>query len=789
MKFRIHAHVKVLAMLAGLSTLTSQLSADPLGTAFTYQGKLTDGGSAANGNYDLRFELYDAPTAGVRLAGPITNSAVAVSNGLFTVTLDFGSSAFTGAPRWLQLGVRGNGVAAEFAMLAPRQPLTPTPYALYAPAADTAATAGAVAPGAVTGAGIAAGQVVRSLNTLQDTVTLAAGTNVSIQSVGNTLTISAAPGTVVTNAGWGLSGNTGTTANNFLGTTDGQALELRVNSTRALRVEPTASTPNLIGGFQGNSVSAGLVGVHIGGGGLAGSEHTALGIANYGTIGGGYHNTILGYGSLIGGGRNNVIGAGANDSVIAGGFYNTNDAYRAALLGGRYNIIKTNSDHAFLGAGYQNQVEGGAASVLGGMDNVVESLQGVVLGGQGNRVREASILQTTIPADRSLIGAGLNNTVLGASHFFLGGGQDNSATVADWGVLGGGSANRVTADYTFLGGGQDNTNGAIRAVLAGGQENRLVSGADNSFIGSGWLNYIAGTYSSIVGGSRNSISGDYATVPGGYLNQANGTYSFAAGNRAKALHPGSFVWADSTSADFASTGTNQFLVRAWEAGINTANPQATLDIVTHSSDQFALRLQNAARDGWASIEMADGAGRRGDICFNYGTLPEKYGEMSPQIGFYLPLGPHLVLAESSGYAGNGYVVCNTAMYVLSVHETSDRNTKTGIEPVSPADILDRVTSLPISAWAFTNAVSTRHVGPMAQDFYAAFGLGDDDKTIGPRDANGVALAAIQGLNQKVEAGSQRSANSIRKLEAENMELKLRLEKLERLLSEKFGGAQ
>ena len=294
------------------------------------------------------------------LAGPITNSAVAVSNGLFTATLDFGSSVFTGAPRWLQLGVRGSGVTAEFLTLTPRQPLMPTPYALYAPAADTAATAGAVAPGAVTGVGIAAGQVVRSLNTLQDTVTLAAGTNVSIQSMGNTLTISAAPGTVVTNAGWGLSGNTGTTANNFLGTKDGMALQLRVNGAQALRLEPNATSPNVIGGFGGNSVDSGLAGVTIGGGGYSTRENSALAGANYGLIGGGNNNTIQGYASFIGAGRNNVTGPGSFDSVIGGGVNNTNNSYRGALLGGQYNTIRTNSNHAFLGSGLWNVVDGDA---------------------------------------------------------------------------------------------------------------------------------------------------------------------------------------------------------------------------------------------------------------------------------------------------------------------------------------------------------------------------------------------------------------------------------------------
>ncbi len=117
------------------------------GTAFTYQGELNDGGCPANGSYDLTFTLFNANTSGVAIAGPVTNSAVLVTNGLFTVTIDFGSGAFTGQTNWLQIGVETNG-GGGFTTLTPLQELTPTPYAIYsanaenAVSAATAATAG-----------------------------------------------------------------------------------------------------------------------------------------------------------------------------------------------------------------------------------------------------------------------------------------------------------------------------------------------------------------------------------------------------------------------------------------------------------------------------------------------------------------------------------------------------------------------------------------------------------------------------------------------------------------------
>ena len=75
---------------------------------FAYQGRLVDGASPATGVYDLRFTLYDDATMGAGVGGPLTNSAIAVSNGLFTVVLDFGASVFTGAGRWLEIGVRNS---------------------------------------------------------------------------------------------------------------------------------------------------------------------------------------------------------------------------------------------------------------------------------------------------------------------------------------------------------------------------------------------------------------------------------------------------------------------------------------------------------------------------------------------------------------------------------------------------------------------------------------------------------------------------------------------------------
>ncbi len=125
--------------------------AAPLTSSFVYQGFLRDGNGPANGVYEIHFRLYDAATNGTLLAAEIIQPSVAVINGVFSTSLDFGTNAFTGEARWLEIGVR-NGGNGDFVTLSPRQPLAPTPYALYAltPAGPQGA-AGATGPQGVQG--------------------------------------------------------------------------------------------------------------------------------------------------------------------------------------------------------------------------------------------------------------------------------------------------------------------------------------------------------------------------------------------------------------------------------------------------------------------------------------------------------------------------------------------------------------------------------------------------------------------------------------------------------------
>jgi len=148
-----------LAIVLGLLSL-GLVSTHAQTSAFTYQGRLDSSGEPANGFFDITFTVWDAASGGTSVAGPLTNSPAAVTNGLFTVTLDFGAAAFPGADRWLEIAVRTNG-GGEFAILSPRQLITRTPYAQRATsagAADTAATAIASAT-AINAQTVAAGGV------------------------------------------------------------------------------------------------------------------------------------------------------------------------------------------------------------------------------------------------------------------------------------------------------------------------------------------------------------------------------------------------------------------------------------------------------------------------------------------------------------------------------------------------------------------------------------------------------------------------------------------------------
>lgn len=181
--------ITLLALLLGAPIVNAQTS------AFTYQGKLSDGGNPASATYDMQFKLYDTPDVGTgtQQGATVTNSTVQVANGIFTVQLDYGAAVFNGANRFLEIAVRPAGNPNPYTTLAPRQPITSTPYAirsLVSTAADGLSLAcvncitssqiqavqGAQVSGEIPVASIPAG----SNNYVRNTMTQQAGANFNI---------------------------------------------------------------------------------------------------------------------------------------------------------------------------------------------------------------------------------------------------------------------------------------------------------------------------------------------------------------------------------------------------------------------------------------------------------------------------------------------------------------------------------------------------------------------------------------------------------------------------------
>ena len=567
-------------LLGGTSLLHAQ------GTAFSYQGRLSDGGAPANGTYEFEFTLWDGLSGGNLASATVlgTPGGVFVTNGLFTAVLDFGVGALNGAPRWLELQVRTNGAVAAFATVTPRQAIPVVPYAVFAGTAGNvvAGTIGsaALAANAVTADKIAGAAVVKGINNLKDAVTIQGGSNLVVSTVGNTITLSGTTGPA-----WGLSGNSGLAAANFLGTTDQKPLELRVGGVRALRLEPNASgRPNVIGGHTNNAVAAGVVSAVIAGGGDPASSGSNYVGASYGTIGGG---------------RRNSIQANSDSAVLGGGYANT---------------IRSNSLLAVLSGGVSNIIDSASYGVIGGgANNVVQAVQSSILGGYNNIIQSNAI--------NSAILAGSQNIVSNDAAYatIVGGYQNIVGPAAAFAHVGGGRQNTNRAIHAAIGGGYQNTiqSGSVDSVIAGGRENVIQPKVGYGVLGGGLRNVLhsGASYSSVVGGFQNvvqtnSISGailggfhnviqtnttsaliaggsyhvifnnvSYGAIPGGYQNAVGGHYSLAAGNRAKANHRGTFVWADATAADLASTAKNQFLIRATGGvGIGTNKPASLLHV-------------------------------------------------------------------------------------------------------------------------------------------------------------------------------------------------------------------
>jgi trimeric autotransporter adhesin len=639
----------LICLLPFLSRPAAAQIVTPLGSGFTYQGRLIQEGNAANGLFDTRFTLHGAATGiEAEIGNPIELTGVTVSNGLFAVEMDFGAAAFDGFDRWLEIGVRPAAAGQDpYVTLAPRQRISATPYAVNA---------------------------------------------ANLMNGGN------------------------------------EPLEIRVGARRALRIEPgSGSTFNMVGGYAQNSVEPNVTGAVIAGGGFAdGSEgnYPNRVFGDFGVIGGGYGNRIEGELGVIAGGRNNDI----------------QGSIGATISGGTSHVVGSQSSNATIGGGANNTVDGDGATIGGGVGNEIDSASrfSVIGGGATNYMYDSQF---------ATIAGGYNNQLNSDCRFStIGGGQHNEmGNTVEAGTIAGGANNFIegSAGFATISGGSANTieDGSPYAVIGGGEQNLIGDSANGATIAGGSRNRIGdrngdnlndgatisggadnaiGDYSSlstIAGGGRNGIGtncvgsvisgglsnwisnhSSWATIPGGEGNYA-AHRAFAAGSFARAEHTGAYVWADSSLGSIAST----------------------------NADSVTMRANGGYR------------------LYSHGNLT---------VGVFLPPG------------GGAW----TAM--------SDRNAKENIKPVSPRAVLEKVAGLAVTTWNYkTQQRSVRHIGPMAQDFKAAFGVGESDTGITSVDADGVALAAIQGLNEKVEE----QHGTLKQRETEIAELKRRLDELESLL--------
>jgi len=219
------------------------------------------------------------------------------------------------------------------------------------------------------------------------------------------------------------------------------------------------------------------------------------------------------------------------------------------ILGAPVNFVAAGTAGATIAGGGATNYNGVAYS------NSIQASFGTIGGGINNTIAKSSAYST-------IAGGSSHDIGTNSAHSAIGGGQRNNiAANSSHGTIGGGDNNAIAVSSRFstIGGGTDNTVNGYYGTIAGG----LLNEADYvATVGGGWGNIASGSASTVGGGYANTASGGSSTVPGGAFNTAAGNVSFAAGNRAKANHYGSFIWCDGLNQDGATHGSNVFVVRA-----------------------------------------------------------------------------------------------------------------------------------------------------------------------------------------------------------------------------------
>ena len=734
------------------------------GTAFTYQGRLTDNGTGPNAtNYDLRFTVYSAVTVGSVIAGPLTNNAAAVSNGLFVTTLDFGAAAFPGAARWLEVAVRTNGGA--FNVLSPRQPLNSTPYAVRA-----ANYSGSIVVGQLP-ASVARLDIAQNF-AAPVTFSSATGTFVGAFNgvVAGTMS---GNGLAVTNVRWTtLNGEGGLSflpggvflpgSSPTVGSGPRALAAADVNNDG--RVDLVSANENsstlsvLTNDGNGQFVTASTPTVGSGPRSVAAVDLNTDGrvdliTANYNA------NTVSVLTNSSSGAfipaSTNVVGNSPHSVAVADVNADGKPDLITANLGPSTLSILTNRGNGTFALA--------SSPVVGGSPLFVAAAD---LNGDG---RPDLISANTGPGTLSVLTNNGSGVFVAASSPGVGG-SPYSIAVAD--VNGDGRPDLISANF----------GSASLSVLTNNGGGTFVI-ASSIGVGSGPISV---TSADVNGDGRPDLICANSTD----VNQTLSVLTNAGGGAfALAVMP---VVGPAPYAVVAADVNRDGAVDLISANKNGDNLSVLFDIVAPRFNTFLTVAGSITSGGQitAALFSGNGAGLTNLNASQLatGTVPDARLaanvarlDAGPQTftgtNIFARVGIGLTPSESLHVSGN-------ILASGTVTGSSDRNVKRDFSAVDSRAVLAKVLALPITTWSYQSDAGVRHLGPMAQDFSAAFALGLDDKHISMVDADGVALAAIQGLNQKLEAELKEQRNAallkderITALERELSEIKRLIEKL------------